>query len=59
MTNIYKSKGLCHDEDLQESINRRVHDLMRSVDVNDDGSVTKEELVEACLKDKSLLSLFK
>jgi Ca2+-binding EF-hand superfamily protein len=59
MTNIYKSRGLKTDEDLKDSIRLRVHDLMRSVDVNDDGSVTKEELITALHRNKSLINVFK
>jgi Ca2+-binding EF-hand superfamily protein len=59
MTNMLKAKGLYANDDFKDLIMTRVNAIMESVDVDNDEHLSKEEIIKACTKDKSLLAFFK
>ena len=44
--------------DIERTINTRIENLLKIADSNGDGKLTREEIVQACQKDPSLLVLF-
>lgn len=56
---MFKAKGMdCTLPEVQASIHQRVENLLRLADSNNDGALTREEIMRACQKDPSLLVIF-
>ncbi|KAF0975395.1 hypothetical protein FDP41_005389 [Naegleria fowleri] len=59
LRNMFKAKGMnVNSPDIERTINTRIENLLKIADSNGDGKLTREEIVQACQKDPSLLVLF-
>ncbi|KAL9651335.1 hypothetical protein ABK040_001287 [Willaertia magna] len=58
LRNMFKAKGAKIDQEVEITINSRIENLLKIADVNGDGKLTREEVINACKKDPSLLVLF-
>jgi Ca2+-binding EF-hand superfamily protein len=59
LTNIVKANGKdVTSPRIQEQIDNRIKKLLQACDMNGDGSLTLEEVKNACMKDKSITELF-
>ncbi|KAL9647955.1 hypothetical protein ABK040_008223 [Willaertia magna] len=56
LTNIYKTQGIDVSLDkVKEQIEQRVNNLVKAIDSDSDGKLTKQEITDACTKNPNLL----
>ncbi|KAL9652228.1 hypothetical protein ABK040_011888 [Willaertia magna] len=59
LKNMYKAKGIdVSSRDIKEQIETRINKLLEAADKNNDGQLTKEEIINATKNNPALLQLF-